>query len=104
MMAQSDVIRNEALLLLISLAKANQDIQKIAAFEGAFERLLKIIRYTRACSLTEVIFSSSSLSLTEIKLSKAELDWPSLRVETNGNGGTQTFGPKSVIHSRALLL
>lgn len=48
MMSQSDVIRNEALLLLISLAKANQDIQKIAAFEGAFDRLLKIIRCTRA--------------------------------------------------------
>lgn len=53
MMSQSDVIRNEALLLLISLAKANQDIQKIAAFEGAFERLLKIIRCTRGSSLIE---------------------------------------------------
>ena len=44
MMNERDAIRNEALLLLIGLARANQDIQKIAAFEGAFERLLSIIR------------------------------------------------------------
>ena len=45
MLNESEVIRNEALLLLIGLAKADQNIQNIAAFEGAFERLLKIIRY-----------------------------------------------------------
>ena len=44
MMNEREAIRNEALLLLIGLARSSQDIQKIAAFEGAFERLLKIIR------------------------------------------------------------
>ncbi|KAK9814747.1 hypothetical protein WJX72_010794 [[Myrmecia] bisecta] len=44
MMAEREVIRNEALLLLIGLTRANADIQKIAAFEGAFDRLLNIIR------------------------------------------------------------
>jgi len=33
----------EGLLLLISLTKANTDIQKIVAFENAFERLLSLI-------------------------------------------------------------
>ncbi|RKP05999.1 hypothetical protein THASP1DRAFT_32178, partial [Thamnocephalis sphaerospora] len=38
-----DIIRNEALLLLITLTDANADIQKIVAFENAFERLFAII-------------------------------------------------------------
>ncbi|KAJ1654168.1 Vesicle-mediated ER to Golgi transport protein [Dispira simplex] len=38
-----DIIRNEALLLLIDLSEQNADIQKIVAFQGAFERLLEII-------------------------------------------------------------
>lgn len=38
-----EIIRNEGLLLLISLTKANTDIQKIVAFENAFERLLGVI-------------------------------------------------------------
>lgn len=39
-----EIVRNEALLLLLELTKSNQEIQKIVAFEGAFERLLDIIR------------------------------------------------------------
>ncbi|CAE1275452.1 General vesicular transport factor p115 [Acanthosepion pharaonis] len=39
-----EIIRNEALLLLIQLTKGNANIQKIVAFENAFERLLDIIR------------------------------------------------------------
>ena len=39
-----EVIRNEAVLLLMSLTKASPDIQKIAAFEGAFEHILKILK------------------------------------------------------------
>lgn len=39
---QRDVIRNEALLLLLELTQTNQEIQKIVAFEGAFEKLLGI--------------------------------------------------------------
>uniref|UniRef100_A0A131Z4U9 Er golgi vesicle tethering protein n=1 Tax=Rhipicephalus appendiculatus TaxID=34631 RepID=A0A131Z4U9_RHIAP len=38
-----EVIRNDALLLLAHLTKANANIQKIVAFENAFDRLLDII-------------------------------------------------------------
>ncbi|KAI8053072.1 p115 like vesicle tethering protein, partial [Syncephalis plumigaleata] len=38
-----EVIRNEALLLLITLTEANADIQKIVVFENAFDRLLAIV-------------------------------------------------------------
>ncbi|RIA90587.1 General vesicular transport factor p115 [Glomus cerebriforme] len=38
-----EIIRNEGLLLLISLTENNADIQKIVAFDNAFERLLEII-------------------------------------------------------------
>jgi hypothetical protein len=44
MMAEREVVRNEALLLMIVLTHANAEVQKIAAFEGAFERLFSIIR------------------------------------------------------------
>ena len=39
-----EVVRNEAVLLLMSLTKSSPDIQKIAAFEGAFEHILKILK------------------------------------------------------------
>ncbi|XP_071829956.1 general vesicular transport factor p115-like isoform X2 [Apostichopus japonicus] len=39
-----DVIRNDGLLLLIHLTKGNANIQKIVAFENAFDRLLEIIK------------------------------------------------------------
>lgn len=38
-----EIIRNEALLLFISLLSTNAEIQKIVAFEGAFDRLFGII-------------------------------------------------------------
>jgi hypothetical protein len=38
-----EIIRNEGLLLLISLSRSNAEIQKIIAFENAFEKLLSII-------------------------------------------------------------
>lgn len=38
-----EIIRNEGLLLFISLLSTNADIQKIVAFEGAFDRLFNII-------------------------------------------------------------
>jgi hypothetical protein len=40
---QNEIIRNESLLLLIALTKNNAEIQKIIAFENAFERLTSII-------------------------------------------------------------
>lgn len=45
MMMEREVIRNQALLLLVALTRANDQVQKIAAFEGAFERLFNIIRW-----------------------------------------------------------
>ncbi|XP_050512744.1 general vesicular transport factor p115 [Diabrotica virgifera virgifera] len=39
-----EVIRNDALLLLINLTKSNANMQKIVAFENAFDRLFDIIR------------------------------------------------------------
>ncbi|CDZ98747.1 protein transporter [Phaffia rhodozyma] len=38
-----EVLRNEALLLLHNLIVTNADLQKIVAFEGAFERLFDIV-------------------------------------------------------------
>lgn len=39
-----EVIRNDALLLLINLTKSNANIQKIVAFENAFDKLFEVIR------------------------------------------------------------
>ena len=38
------VIRNETLLLLSSLTRTNEEVKKIVVFEGAFDRLLAIIK------------------------------------------------------------
>lgn len=45
MLGDKDALRNEALLLFMGLSRSNATIQQIAAFEGAFERLLNIIKY-----------------------------------------------------------
>lgn len=39
-----EVIRNDALLLLTQLTKSNANIQKIVAFENAFDRLFDVIK------------------------------------------------------------
>ena len=39
-----EVIRNDAILVLLELTKSNKQIQKIVAFENAFDRLLMIIQ------------------------------------------------------------
>lgn len=39
-----EVVRNDGLLLLINLTRSNKQIQKIVAFENAFDRLLAVIR------------------------------------------------------------
>lgn len=41
--SSSEIVRNEALLLLPHLVHANADIQKLVAFEGAFEKLLDVV-------------------------------------------------------------
>ncbi|XP_054155368.1 general vesicular transport factor p115-like [Oppia nitens] len=38
-----EVIRNDALLLLVHLTRSNANIQKIVAFENAFDKLLEIV-------------------------------------------------------------
>lgn len=38
-----EVLRNDALILLIQLTKGNSDLQKIVAFENAFDKLVDII-------------------------------------------------------------
>lgn len=43
MLGEREVIRNEALLLLIFLTRSAEEIQKIVVFEGAFERLFHIV-------------------------------------------------------------
>lgn len=40
---ENEVIRNEALLLLVALTRGNEELQKLVAFEGAFERAFSII-------------------------------------------------------------
>ena len=44
LLGEQEVLRNEDLLLLTQLAGGNGDLQKIAVFEGAFERLFGIVR------------------------------------------------------------
>ena len=44
LLGEQEVLRNEALLLLTQLAGGSGDLQKIAVFEGAFERLFGIVR------------------------------------------------------------
>lgn len=39
-----EVIRNDVLLLLIQLTKGNANIQKIVAFENAFDRIFDVIK------------------------------------------------------------
>lgn len=38
-----EIIRNDALLLLVHLTRSNANIQKIVAFENAFDKILEII-------------------------------------------------------------
>lgn len=41
--SSAEIVRNEALLLLPQLVDANADIQKLVAFEGAFEKLIDVV-------------------------------------------------------------
>ncbi|CAH8653245.1 unnamed protein product [Heterobilharzia americana] len=45
-----EVLRNDVILLLTELTKSNTNIQKIVAFENAFDRLLKIIYSEGLCN------------------------------------------------------
>jgi hypothetical protein len=44
MMLEREVIRNETMLLLVLLTSQSEDLRKIVAFEGAFERCFNIVR------------------------------------------------------------
>lgn len=41
--SSAEIVRNEALLLIPLLVKDNADIQKLVAFEGAFEKLIDVV-------------------------------------------------------------
>lgn len=62
MLGDKEALRNEALLLFMGLSRSNQTIQQIAAFEGAFERLLTIIR-SGFLSMLLTIMLATSLAL-----------------------------------------
>jgi hypothetical protein len=53
-----EVIRNEAVLLLAGLTRASPDIQKLAAFEGAFDRVLQILECAAALHPFVLFFPS----------------------------------------------
>lgn len=50
-----EVIRNDALLLLIKLTKGHNNIQKIVAFENAYERYVLLYLYACLYSLFIII-------------------------------------------------
>lgn len=59
MLGDKEALRNEALLLFMGLSRSNQTIQQIAAFEGAFERLLTIIRSGFLSMLLTIMLATS---------------------------------------------
>ncbi|KAL1360052.1 golgin candidate 6 isoform X4 [Arachis hypogaea] len=62
------VIRNEALLLLTHLTREAGDIQKIVIFEGAFEKILSIIRGEGNSDGGVVVQRGSAFSFTQQKI------------------------------------
>lgn len=48
MLAEREVIRNETLVLLVTLTRSNEEVQKIVAFEGAFDRCAQCCTVSRA--------------------------------------------------------
>ena len=82
MVSEREAIRNEALLLLNSLTRGKEEIQKLLAFEGALERLFGIVadeggaeggvvvqdclelvnNLLRACPPNQVLFRESGLA------------------------------------------
>lgn len=62
-----DIIRNEGLLVLISLTTNNAEIQKIVAFENAFERLLGLILMEGAAEGGIVVQDCLTLTLNLLR-------------------------------------
>lgn len=62
-----EIIRNDALLLLIQLTKGNASIQKIVAFENAFDILFDIITSEDCCEGGIVVEDCSILMLNLLK-------------------------------------
>ena len=44
LLVDNEIVRNEVLLVLVNLTRGNQELNKIMAFEGAFDTLLGVIR------------------------------------------------------------
>ena len=57
MLGEREVIRNEALILLSGLVRGNAAMQQIAAFEGAFERLLGIVRWAAGAAQVAYVYN-----------------------------------------------
>lgn len=62
-----EVIRNDALLLLLELTKGNANIQKIVTFENAFDRILSIVAEEGSSDGGIVVEDCLSLLLTLLK-------------------------------------
>ena len=60
-----EIIRNDGLLLLIQLTRSNNNIQKIVAFENAFERLIDIIM-DEGCSEGGIVVEDCLLLLLNL--------------------------------------
>lgn len=59
----AEVVRNEALLLLEALTDSNPAIQKIVAFNGAFEKLLNIAEEESSAGMSASIIAEDALRL-----------------------------------------
>lgn len=69
LLGEQEVLRNEALLLLTQLAAGSSDLQKIAAFEGAFDRLFGIIRCVLVSGAAEYTTRGQAGRLCHVRLS-----------------------------------
>ena len=76
-----EVIRNEALLLMVGLTHASPDINRFAAYQGAFENQINIIRqdaqsciFTLACPAKDCSDKHRELSLKQLALQPAHHD------------------------------
>lgn len=81
-----EIIRNDALILLIHLTKGNANIQKIVAFESAFDRLFDVVR-DEGCSDGGIVVEDCLILM--------------LRLLKNNSSNQQFFKEGSFIHRLA---
>ena len=61
-----EVLRNEALLLLIDMTYQNTDLQKMIAFESVFERVLGVIQMQGGCAEGDVVVQDCFQLITNL--------------------------------------